>query len=72
MAPERSEGATISGYNWLAAAGLGVAAAWYLWLRGRPTGRLGAHAWLVPLSDARQEAEWTRHALRHSVEAKQE
>ncbi len=59
--------------GWLAALGVGGAAAWYLWARrrARPPGAVGAHAWLVPQGQARREAGWTRHALRHSSEAKQ-
>jgi hypothetical protein len=64
----------VRNYGLLAAVGLGAAVAWYLWPRGRPArppGGAGAHARLVPLGQARREAEWTRHALHHSVEAKQ-
>jgi hypothetical protein len=31
---------------------------------------VGAHAWLVPIPQARTEAEWTRQALIHSSESK--
>jgi hypothetical protein len=57
--------------GWLALAGLGAVTTWYLWPRKRSPGNVGAHAWLVPLDQARREAEWTRHALGHSSEAKQ-
>lgn len=57
------------------AAGLGVAAAvWAAWsavqARRRTPGQVGAHAWLVPLSKARTEANWTKHALAQGTGAK--
>ena len=60
-------------FGWLAAAGLGATAAWLLrpWKRSRTPGAVGAHAWLVPVDQARREADQTRHALRHKSEAKQ-
>jgi hypothetical protein len=73
MADGRSVFGVVDNYRWFAAAGLGAAVACYLWWRRRPArqdGGVGAHAWLVPLGQARREAEWTRHALGHSSEAK--
>jgi hypothetical protein len=59
--------------GWLALAGAGLAAGLYaLWESGktRRPGAVGAHAWLVPIGQARQEAQWTRHAVGQSSEAK--
>jgi hypothetical protein len=59
----------------LVLAGAGVAAATYaLWAVRkawqRPPGAVGAHAWVVPIQQARTEAGWTRHAFVHASEHK--
>ena len=72
MPNDRGAGEMDSRVGWLALAGVGVAAVWFLWRqKARPPGDVGAHAWLVPLDQARREAEWTQHALRHNSDAKQ-
>ena len=58
---------------WLALAGAAIAGAICgAWAksRRRPAGAVGAHAWLVPLRQARAEAQWTRQALVHASESK--
>ncbi len=69
MSRQREGGGNL---GWLALAGAGVAAG--LWIAGtlrrRPPGVVGAHAWLVPIEQARTEAKWTGQALVHASESK--
>ena len=56
--------------GWLALAAIGGAAALYAgWLRKKPpgdqSGAVGAHARIIPLDLARQEADWTTNAVNY-------
>jgi hypothetical protein len=64
-----------SNHGWLIAAGGGLAAVlsagWAIRkVRRQPETPVGAHAWVVPMGQARMEARWTRQANAHSSESK--
>ena len=75
MLAARDEGRASKGRGWLCLAAIGGAAALYVvWRQKKPqaaqNGAVGAHARLVSLKQAREEADWTKNATNYKGGAK--